>query len=246
MRFRATAACFKACALALALAVCASGQARPPGAPPPMPQAAAAPYLDPAEFEPARLVAAPPPTGSAFEALELARLRALIAATSSERLEQARRDGDREDPGVFSAVIGHDLGALPATWALLTLVQAQTDEVIERGKTYFARKRPYAVDPELPACVSDPLSKPARSFPSGHSGMGYAVGWVLAKLLPDKAPQILARADDYALSREICGVHFHSDTEASHVIGTLIAATLLADPRLSGRITAARAELGGR
>ena len=65
----------------------------------------------------------------------------------------------------------------------------------------------------------------------------------LAQLLPDQAPAILARAHDYALSREICGVHFRSDTDASHVVGTLVAARMLADPRLAARIAAARTEL---
>jgi acid phosphatase (class A) len=69
------------------------------------------------------------------------------------------------------------------------------------------------------------------------------VGLVLARLIPEKAPIILARANDYALSREICGVHFPSDTEASHMLATLVADRLLALPALRGKIDAARAEL---
>lgn len=57
-------------------------------------------------------------------------------------------------------------------------------------------------------------------------------------------PAIFDGVVGYALSREICGVHFPSDTEASHVIGTLVAATILADRRVQPRIAAARAELG--
>ena len=203
-------------------------------------------YLDPAEWVPARLVAAPPAAGSAAEALEFSRLRALIAAATPERMAQARWDGDHEDPGLFNATLGRDLSKLPATWALLMLIQQETDVVIEQGKDVFARRRPYSLDPTLPACVNDRMNKSARAYPSGHASAGYAVGWALARLLPDQAPQILARADDYALSRELCGVHFHSDTEASHVIGTLAAATLLRDRRLSRQIAAARAELSGR
>ena len=202
-------------------------------------------YLDPAEWVPARLFAAPPAVGSAAEALEFSRLRALIAGATPERMAQARWDGDHEDPSLFSATIGRDLSKLPATWALLNLIQQETDLVIDQSKLSFARRRPYSVDPVLPACVNDRMNKPARSYPSGHSAVGYSVGWALAKLLPAQAPQILARADDYALSREICGVHFHSDIEASHVIGTLAAATLLRDRRLSRQIAAARAELAG-
>lgn len=200
-------------------------------------------YLDPAKFIAQRMVAAPPVAGSAAEVLEFSRLRALIAGTTPERMVQAQWDGDHEDPSLFNATLGRDLTKLPATWALLTLIQQETDVVIDQGKDFFARKRPYSVDPALPACVKDRMNKPARSYPSGHSGVGYSIGWTLAALLPEQAPQILTRADDYALSREICGVHFHSDTEASHVIGTLTAATLLGDRRLARQIAAARAEL---
>ena len=202
-------------------------------------------YLDPAEFRAERIVAAPPALGSAAEGLEFARLRMLIATTGPDRMAQARWDGDHEDPSLFNAVLGRDLSKLPATWALLTLVQQETDVVIEQGKELFARRRPYSIDAALPACVKDRMNKPARAYPSGHAGVGYSVGWVLASLLPDRAPAILARADDYALSREICGVHFHSDIEASHVIGTLAAATLLKDRRLARQIAAARTELAG-
>ena len=206
-------------------------------------EAATLHYLDPAAFVPARLVAASPAAGSAAEALEFSRLHALISAVTPERLVQAQWDGNHEHPSLFSATVRSDLTKLPATWALLTLIQQETDVVIEHGNEYFARKRPYSIDPTLPACVKDRMNKPARSYPSGHSGVGYSVGWTLAKLLPAQAPQILARADDYALSRELCGVHYHSDTEASHVIGTLTAAALLRDRRLSRQIAAARAEL---
>lgn len=61
--------------------------------------------------------------------------------------------------------------------------------------------------------------------------------------MPEKSQLILARAHDYAVSRLYCGAHYASDTEASHVIGTMVGIDLLADPRLAGKIAAARAEL---
>jgi acid phosphatase (class A) len=69
------------------------------------------------------------------------------------------------------------------------------------------------------------------------------VGYVLATLMPDKAQVILARADDYAYSREICGDHFASDTEASHVLGTAVAIQMLDNPKVAPMVSAARAEL---
>ena len=200
-------------------------------------------YLNPADYQPNLVFAPPPKRGSKQEAQELAHLRVLIAEASPERLAQAKWDGDTEDPRLYNAVLGRDLTKLPATWALLIEVQNEADAAIDIGKVFFARARPYAIDLDLPTCKKRDPAKLPRSYPSGHSAVGYSVGWALAKLLPALAPQILARGQDYALSRELCGNHFHSDTEASHVIATMIAEKLLADPRMADKLAAAKAEL---
>src|SRR5204862_274159 len=54
------------------------------------------------DFPPDAMVPAPPAPGSDVEKLELAYLHALIAGTSPERLEQARRDDAHEDPTIFN------------------------------------------------------------------------------------------------------------------------------------------------
>lgn len=202
-------------------------------------------YLNPDDFLPRRTFAQPPVPGSPAEDLELARIKALIAAATPERLEKAKWDGEHEDPSAFNETLGIDLAKLPATWALLTAVQGETAAIIVRGKDTFRRLRPYSVDLNLRTCGKGNPSKAPRSYPSGHAGMGYSVGWALAKLLPPMAPAILSRADDFALSRELCAAHFHSDLEASHVIATLVADRLLADPRLADKVAAARRELAG-
>lgn len=202
--------------------------------------------IDPATVQPAQMLPAPAPGGSAAEATELAALHQLIATTSPERLAQAKSDDAHEDPSIFDAVTGVKLATKPATWALLRTVENDADLTGNLAKTYFARTRPWGVDATLPNCDAGKGKKPITSYPSGHAVLGYSVGWALAQLMPDKAQAILARAQDYALSREICGVHFPSDVEASHVIGTVVAARLFADPRLAGRIAAAKAELASR
>ncbi|WP_093222789.1 phosphatase PAP2 family protein [Sphingomonas sp. NFR15] len=200
-------------------------------------------YLNQADFVPTRTLPAPPPKGSAAEALELARIHALINGADAARIAQAKADSDREDPSIFDTAARRDLRALPNTWALLTLVQSETDLAIGSSKDFFNRTRPWGVDTTIHNCENEPGAKPMRGYPSGHSGLGYSVGWTLAQLLPDRAPAILDRARDYAVSREICGAHFASDTEASHVVGTLAAWKLANDPRLSGLYEAAREEL---
>jgi acid phosphatase (class A) len=200
-------------------------------------------YLDAALFTPALSVPAPPPRGSAEEAREIDALHRLIAGATPQRLAAARADGEREDPSLYNAVLGVDLKTLPATWALLTTVQAEGEAVADGGKTFFHRMRPYSIDPTLAVCGQKTAEPTYRGYPSGHAMLGYGVGWTLARLIPAKAGIILERAHDYALSRQYCGAHFASDTEASHAIATLVAASLWNDPRLADKIAAARAEL---
>ena len=200
-------------------------------------------YLSAADVIPQRVLALPPARGSEMEAQELATLHALIAHAAPERLARAAWDSDHEDPSIFNEALGLDLTKLPRTWSLLLIVQDETEAAVGIAKDAFGRMRPYGVDSTLPTCTQVDRAKAAHSYPSGHSGLGYSVGWVLARLMPDMAPAILARAEDYALSREYCGVHFPSDTEASHVLATVVAERLLVDPRLADAIAEARAEL---
>jgi acid phosphatase (class A) len=202
-------------------------------------------YLDPAHYTPSQILPPPPAHGSPGEASELETLHRLLAKASPERLRQAKVDSDNEDPSLFNNVLGFDLRSKPATWALLTLVQSEADLAAGASKAYFHRMRPYSNDPSIPFCEykPDPAKPEYKSYPSGHATLGYSVGWVLAHLMPAKAGVILARAQDYAISREYCGAHYPGDTEASHVIGTMVGIDLLADPRLTDKISAARAEL---
>jgi len=200
-------------------------------------------YLNPAEFDPARLLPAPAAKGSAAESRELVTLHALIASASAQRLVQAKWDADHEDPAIFNAVTGRDLASLPHTWALLTLIQREANTAAGYGKKYFNRIRPWGADSTIPNCEAPSKKPPLNGYPSGHAALGFSVGFALAHLIPAKSADILNRAEDYAQSREYCGVHYASDTEASHVLGTLAAARLLSDPRLADQVAAARTEL---
>lgn len=200
-------------------------------------------YLNSGELEPARILPAPPTPGSMVERAELAALHRIVEGAGAERLARARWDDGHEDPGLFDAAVGARIEDMPLTWSLLRSVQEEGDAAADLAKARFDRRRPWSVDPTLANCDAGRKANPGRSYPSGHATLGYSTGFVLARLLPERAQAILARAADYAMSREVCGVHFPSDTEASHVLGTLVAVRLLADPAFSARFAAARAEL---
>jgi acid phosphatase (class A) len=220
-------------------------------------QAKAAPpksaqYLSASQIDPSRLLPAPPADGSEIQQHEMAEVRRLIETRTPERLAQAKWDADHEDPTPFAAVLGpsFDLAKLPATAKLLSAVIKDSNAAASAAKEFFHRKFPVAAaNPEAyekwtcDTPARKPGDRPLRSYPSGHTTLGYTLGTVLANLVPENAQAILARAKEYGYSRQICGDHYQSDTEAGHVLGTAIGLELLSSEGLRPMLDAARQEL---
>ena len=201
--------------------------------------------LTPADLDPARVLPPPPAARSTQAAAELAELHAAEVARSPADEADARHDGDTKNATIFAIVLGpaFDLDKLPATARLMALVRASEKAVVDSGKEEFKRPRPYAIDPSLNSCKrnDDPLS----SYPSGHTSMAFSMGETLARLVPEKAGPLLARAARYGQSRIVCGQHFRSDVSAGQMLGLLIAERLMAKPEFEAGFAAARAELIG-
>ncbi|CAN5252463.1 hypothetical protein BH10PSE14_BH10PSE14_12450 [soil metagenome] len=199
--------------------------------------------LSRSDLDPALVLPPPPAAGSAQAASEFAELHAAEAARAPAEEADARRDGDTKNATIFEAALGarFDLDRLPATARLMALVRASEKATVDIGKDEFKRPRPYAVDPALKSCKrnDDPLS----SYPSGHSSMAFSMGETLARLVPEKATALLARAARYAQSRIVCGQHFRSDVSAGQMLGLLIAERLMTKPAFARQFRAARAEL---
>lgn len=200
-------------------------------------------YLLPAEVSPQRLIGQPAVNGSLAQAQELAFVRALVAGASAERMAQARADDGNETPSIYNDVMGVDLKTMPATWELLTTMAHEASAVANYAKFAFMRQRPWGADKTIKTCSEADPTKEFTSYPSGHATNGYAMARALVEVAPHYAPGILSRADDYALSRSICGQHYPSDAAAGRAIALQVVDKLLADPRLSGQVAAARAEI---
>ncbi len=199
------------------------------------------------QVDPARILPAPFADGSDAQKSELAEIQRLYRTRSPERLLQAQWDDNHENAGIFAGVLGpkFDLAKLPRTAEFLALVENDQSVSANIAKRHFLRNRPWAIDPSLKACDYKPNANPLTSYPSGHATLSFSVGYVLADLIPQKSEAILARAADYAYSREICAAHYPSDIAASHVLGTVVAVKLLASPSLASLIEASRQELRG-
>jgi acid phosphatase (class A) len=227
---------------ALTLAPAATLAQAPPTAPRP-PKTLQ--ILTPEQVDPSRLLPPPYKDGSDLQIADLKEVERVYAGRTPERRAQAEWDDKHESAELFFATLGpqFDLKRLPATAKMLTTLDNEQSVVANIAKRYFLRNRPWAIDPKLVACDYKPNAAPLTSYPSGHATLSYSMGYVLAALMPEKAQAILARAQDYAYSRVVCGAHYASDIEASHVLGTELAMMMMDNPKFAAQFDAAAAEL---
>ncbi len=199
--------------------------------------------LNPGNFDPALLLPPPPADDSVAGKDELAELHRIDHARNEADIEQAKHDDHVKDVTIFAEAVGpgFDLARLPATDALFRTVRAEEKAAADRAKDHFLRKRPWIVDPGLHSCFTD--DEPRSSYPSGHATMGYAMAAVLARLIPSRAPAIMARAASYARNRLVCEVHFPADVTAGQAYGMMVAERLMEIPVFRAQFDTAAAEL---
>ena len=195
-------------------------------------------------FNPAQILPAPPPDNSPEAQAERDYIKAAYRDATPQQREAAKADAGNESVRLFADTLpGFDLDKLPATKALFKTVRA--NENIQTGvfKTYFNRQRPYQVDTSIVPCLPPKNFDINASDPSGHTSMAFSSAVILANLVPDYAPAIMRRAEQYGRHRIVCGAHHPFDVRSGQVLGTLIGTTLLKTPALEPQLDAARTEL---
>ena len=187
----------------------------------------------------------PPPISPSFEyKLEVEFMKNRIAKLSDAQKELAIKDALNESVGFFSDTLaGFDIAKLPKTKSLFDKVKYNAGYEARSFKNYFKTKRPYQVDSDIQVCVAPKPSNLDRSYPSGHTTMGYAMGVVLANLVPEKAKEIMERSRLYGENRINCGAHFPSDVSGGQVLGTLVAKELLKNNEFQLLMKASKEEL---
>lgn len=207
--------------------------------------AADASFVIPERVQGMLILAAPAAATSAIAARELAELHQIEAARTPEQVARAMADDKDESVFLFRDVIGAHFNpeALPLT-ALLS-AHVGHDEGANTGqlKKGYARVRPYNADKSLqPVCKT---KKKDDSYPSGHATAGYLQALTLIELVPEKRDAILARADDYAHNRLVCGVHYRSDIEAARLVAYSVHAIMRENAQFKAEVAAAKAEMQG-
>ena len=136
----------------------------------------------------------------------------------------------------------------PALVALLDRAIDDVDATASAAKDYFHRPRPFQRLQLQRVCDKSPVPKPethptqGNSYPSGHSTHGWTVAMILARVAPDRAAALMARAQMYEESRLVCGMHFPSDVEAGHEVAIAVVSHLDASNDFQNDLARARKE----
>jgi acid phosphatase (class A) len=200
-------------------------------------------YVDPSMLVLERVLPPPPSDGSPAERAELDEMLRIQGARTPAQAERAK-----EDATISVFRLGDALGSpaefnktrLPHVAALFDKVREAEWAVIGPAKKSFDRKRPYVMEPQLKPVIS---RLDSQAYPSGHATWAFAVGFVLADMVPEKRAEILTRAAEFAHNRTVAGVHYPSDVDAGRICGSVLAAFLFASPEFRGEEQQAAAEL---
>jgi acid phosphatase (class A) len=201
-------------------------------------------FVSLAQLNVAVLLPSPSASDSAATRRDLAELHQIQETRTAAQIASARDDEAEKDIFIFRNVLGDKFkrAALPLTAALSSHIVTNEGVIVSPAKNFFRRTRPYHFDPTLkPVCkIKDPGTD--YSYPSDHSTIGYLEALTLIQMVPEKRDAILARADDYAHNRIVCGAHFPSDPVASKLVAYAMIALMINNPDFRRELEAARTE----
>lgn len=227
----------------LALSFCIPSLLAQTGEPTHAPELKQGYYLASQALPIASIIPAAPGQESATTKDELAGLHRIQTERTAEQVKAARADDAEEDIFIFRGIMGEEFreDRLPLTAALSKHVHSDEAFISLPLKAKFRRPRPYQWDKSISAVCK--LSDAPNSYPSGHSISGYLEAFTLIAMFPEKQKAIMARADDYAHNRLVCGVHYPSDVAASRMVATAAFGYMLSNPKFEADLTTAKAEI---
>ena len=202
-------------------------------------------FISPDQLNIASLLPNPPAAGSPASKADLAELHRIQDARTPDQIAHAKADEAEESMFAFQDVIGEKFtrAALPNTALLSDHVHSDEGVIVNPAKSFFHRPRPYNFDTTLKPVCKTSAGMTDYSYPGGHATTGYLEALTLMMLFPEKRDAILARADDFAHSRAVCGVHYPSDLAVSKSTAYAMMAIMLNNAQFKKEFEAARAEL---
>lgn len=186
-----------------------------------------------------------PPRNDSWKTLEeLAELHKIQETRTAAEVAHAQADDREESFFAFADVLGPKFQrtTLPLTALLSDHIKNDEGVIVNPGKNFFKRPRPYHLDGTLKPVCKTTENREDYAYPSGHGTTGFVSALVLIQMVPEKRDAILARADDYAHSREVCGAHYASDEQASKNLAYAMVGVIANHPQFRKELEAARTE----
>ena len=200
-------------------------------------------YLTGATADFVAIFAPPPAPDSSATRRELDELLALQGIRTPGEVATARADRKTEIQRFYGA-LGFPEGAnpdLPLLRGLAESVEDDTRPYVRAAKEKFRRLRPYEVEPRIEPCIDHVRGD--LSYPSGHANYAYVMAELLREMVPERGRELMARADEFARQRMVCGVHYASDIAAGHEGASWLVATLNGSAEFRKDANTAMAEL---
>ncbi len=200
-------------------------------------------FLHAAESDFTALFAMPPAADSPQTRGELEDLLAMQQRRSPQEAEAAYADRKTEI-WQFASALGLPPDQVREMGALNRLAEQIEDDVrpyVRAAKHRFLRLRPYEIEPRIKPCIDNVRGD--LSYPSGHSTYGYVMAYLLSDIVPERRAQLMARAQQFAQQRAVCGVHFPSDLEAGRIGAEWLTQRFLTSPDYQAASVEARREL---
>jgi len=167
---------------------------------------------------------------------------------NKERADIAYRDADNSLAYIaqeFSVPFGLQISKenTPEIYKLLRDGTATCDSICRNAKTYFKRLRPFKRFKEQTLRPEhEPHLSSYKSFPSGHTTLGWSTALLLMEVNPEQADTILSRGLMYGESRVIVGAHWQSDVDAGLLGATAAYSRLHTSERFQEQMRLARLE----
>ena len=207
------------------------------------PRAPAFTYLDGQTAEFVAQFAAPPAADSTLTRSELDELLEMQRTRTPADVESARADRKTEASRFYVALGLPETAKLPRVEELVERAEDDVRLYVRAAKENFRRLRPGEIEERIEPCIDN--VREDLSYPSGHAAYGYTTANLLVGLAPERREALLARADEFARQRMVCGVHFRSDIEAGRRAAQWLVTRMRASPRYADDFAAATAELRG-
>lgn len=194
--------------------------------------------------DPVMILPPPPVSGSPADQRDRAVYKQTRALAGSPRWEMAARDSVQYIQA-YDCALGLKLeSGPPEVLRLLGRVGRDASTLTNLVKDHYKIPRPFVGNSEA-VCVEKDRSglTGSPSYPSGHATFSWALGLILAEMVPEKATGILACARAFGESRVVCGVHTVCDIEEGRTNGSVLVAVLHSDPAFQADLAVAKAAL---